>query len=345
MASHRTRSPTSASIRSSAKREVASVAPVVRNERSKDSITIAIAQSVALDQLERACVERKGLFRRFFQPTYFTTAERLQETIEDISNTVSGKKKRRPVLNLLVSPDLDETSFHVPSKFRQLRVLRCVPHRDGRYLLIDGSSTYNNVRLDTWQAHRHTQHELVIGHERGVRIKLSNLSRNWSAKRSEFSMDEKEEIRRYFDHLPRQGDTGSWRWEDVKKPVATIVGLVVGGARFSLAIKGAAGGFYTKFAFGKFAFELGAAGAELSVVATAAGGAIVLGAAAGAAIYYIPWNVFFGWLKGAVSWLWDTICHIWERFTGWVRSLFVSGELHEKDSNREGPFRPMSFAS
>ena len=134
-------------------------------------------------------------------------------------------------------------------------------------------------------------------------------------------------------------------WDKIKKSVAAIIGVVVGVAKFSVAIKGAAGGFYTKFAFGSVAFELGAAGAKLSVLATAAGGAVVLGVATGAAVYYIPWGTFLGWLRGAVSWIWDTICHIWESFTGWVKRLFVSGDFQEKESSRCGSSRPMSFSA
>jgi hypothetical protein len=60
-----------------------------------------------------------------------------------------------------------------------------------------------------------------------------------------------------------------------------------------------------------------------------------------AAIYFIPWESLFAWLKDAVSWIWDKICKIWESFKGWVMSFFASGAAEK--SIPHGP-RPMGFS-
>lgn len=77
MASDRTFSPPSASLKSSVRREVASVAPIVRAERTKRSATIVIARSSALDQLERACVEPYSFLRSHSKLTLSTSSNSL----------------------------------------------------------------------------------------------------------------------------------------------------------------------------------------------------------------------------------------------------------------------------
>lgn len=227
----------------------------------------------------------------------------------------------------------------MPSHFSQLKVLRCALRRDGGTLFIDGESTYNNVCLDKWQAHRHTRHTLIIGHERGVRIRLSGITNlpNWSRCRSNFSDEEQENLRQHFDTLSSRS-----RWDEVKGTVAAVVGIAVGTTKFSMAVSGAVGGIYAKYTFGLHAFELGAAGAKLTTVATAAGPAVVLGVTAAAAVYFIPWEGLWNWLKSAFSWLWDKICQLWDRFKSWVMSLF-SSESSEKTTQRGLP-RPMAFS-
>src|SRR5689334_7238095 len=105
----------------------------------------------------------------FGTPVMFTTPENLQDNINSIK-----RSDGLPNLNLLFSGEILEISFDVPSYFSQLKVLRCVPSRYGGHLLVDGSSTYNGVGLDKWQANRHKKHNLIIGHSRGVRIRLNN---------------------------------------------------------------------------------------------------------------------------------------------------------------------------
>jgi hypothetical protein len=155
---------------------------------------------------------------------------------------------------------------------------------------------------------------------------LSDIAklRNWSRCRSNFSGKEQEELRQHFETLSSRS-----RWDDVKGTVAAVVGIAVGTTQFSGAMSGAVGGIYAKYTFGLHALEIGAAGAKLTTVATAAGSAVVLRVAAAAAVYFIPWEGLWYWLESAFSWLWDMICQLWDRFKSCFMSLF-SNESSEK---------------
>jgi len=242
------------------------------------------------------------------------------------------------ILNILASPDISEISFQVPPHFTKLKVLRCAPRHDKGILFVLGSSTYNNVRLDNWQSHRHKNHTLLIGHERGVRIRLQGISdlKHWARCRDDYSTSEREQLQDGFKRL-----AGGSNWDEIKSIVSSILGLAVGTTKFGIALEGAVGGIYAKYTFGRHALEFGTAGGKLKVVGTAAGSAVALGVLAGAAVYFIPWDALFDWLKGAFSWLWDKICKLWERFRSWVVSWFAS---ESSDANQVGPLRPMSFS-
>lgn len=248
----------------------------------------------------------------------FTTPENLQNTIDSMQPTAKHR-----TLNLLAGPDIPEITFHAPAHFTQLKVLRCARRHDTGTLLVDGSSTYNGVRLDSWQARRHKAHTLVIGYKRGVRIRLSDMVSlpDWARCRSAFSDDEQAELRGHFETL---GGGKTTQWEDVKGVVAAIVGIATGTVKFGAKLSAAAGGVYVKYSFGLHALELGAAGAKMTVVATAAGPAIVLGVTAAAAAYFIPWETLFGWLQVALSCIWEKIGALWQKFKDWVVSLFSS---------------------
>ncbi|CAI0652101.1 unnamed protein product [Colletotrichum noveboracense] len=296
--------------RKSIRREVDVVAGVTVKERNKQSLTVCVVREESLHKLEMACKYIRGIFERDTPPMLFTTVELLQQTID--AAELSAKHR---VLNLLFSPEIEEVTF-------DLKVLRCADRRDHGKLFVDGAATYNNVRLDKWQAHRHKNHTLIIGDERGVRIKLSDIVTlpHWARCRNNFDGAEQNEIFQHFQNL-----SGKSRWEDVKGIVSSILGLATGAAKLGVRLSGAAGGIYAKYTFGLHALEIGAAGVKVSAVATAAGSAVVLGVAAGAAVYFIPWEGLFEWLKRAFFSFWDKICSLWQRFKGWVVDLFTGG--------------------
>ncbi|KAF9875302.1 hypothetical protein CkaCkLH20_07122 [Colletotrichum karsti] len=305
----------------SIRQEVDVVAGVTMKERNKQSLTICVVREESVRKLEMACKYIRGMFERESPPMAYTTVDRLQQTID--AAELSGKHR---VLNLLFSPEIEDVTFDVPPHFSQLKVLRCADRKNTGKLFVDGSSTYNNVRLDKWQAHRHKNHSLIIGDERGVRIKLNDIVSlpHWARCRSNFDDSEQNELFQQFEKLSDKSG-----WDNIKGIVSTILGIAVGTVKFGVRLSGGVGGIYVKYTFGLHALELGAAGAKVTAVATAAGSAVVLGVAAGAAVYFIPWESLFAWLKGAFISFWDKIRSLWQKFKGWVMDLFTKGSEAE----------------
>lgn len=271
---------------------------------------------------------------------YYTTVEGLQGTIDAL-----GDVRKYPTLNILASREIPELlPFHAPSSFEELKVLRCARRDDQGTLMINGSSTYAKVRLDEWQERKRYGHTLVLGFERGVRIKLSNVAnlQNWGRCRDTFSEAETAEVEQKFKELPPS--TGSW--DNAKGTVAAIMGIVVGGGKFCMSLKasGAVGGLCFKYSFGIHSVQIGMAGAKFSAVATAAGSGLVLGMAAAAAVYYIPWGSLLDWLQGALCSIWNVVSSFWQSFKDWVMRLFSSSTTHEGRGAGGGLPRPMRFS-
>jgi hypothetical protein len=245
----------------------------------------------------------------------------------------------RRILNLLVSTEIHDIFFDVPSHFRKLKVLRCASKSDDGILHIDGLSTFNNVRVDQWQADQHKDHRFIVGYQKGVRIRLADVSNfdTWNRTRNNFTDAERDELYHRFRDM-----ASTSRWDEIKGSVASIMGIAIGAGSLALNMSGAAGGLYVKYAFGFHALELGVGGLAVKTVATAAGSAVVLGVSAGLAIYFIPWEGLFQWLRKAFSWLWQKICHLWEKFTSWVKTFFMS---MASEKSRDGPLRPMPFTA
>lgn len=247
---------------------------------------------------------------------FVTTPADLQDTID---NTIKPNAKYGP-LWLLFGPGITSTTFDVPGNIPELQVHRFAPDGVRKRFEIAGSSTYHNVRLDKWEAHTHKRHVLKLGHPMGVIIKLEGLMdiRSWCMASRSPDEDKQADLEENFERVRRhKGD-----WDEVRKPVAAIFGLLLGTTKFIAGLKLTAGGFYAKYAFGMHAAEIGMGGVKLTAVATAAGPAVVLGVAAAAAVYFIPWTDLFSWLKNAVSWMWDKVKDIWDTFICWLKRLF-----------------------
>ncbi|XDG07497.1 hypothetical protein ABKA04_007112 [Annulohypoxylon sp. FPYF3050] len=320
------------------------VGKVAREENDSHSVTIVISD-LPKKRLRDECKYRgwsklKGMWlysiwrivesnvMKGSPPIHVTTAEALQETIDTIKPT-----SKRTVLNLLASSEVPEISFNVPSHFDKLKVLRCASKRDKGKLLIDGSSTYHHVRLDKWEAHRHKYHTLILGYQRGVRIKLASIAPNtpWSRivrNHDDYSSTEVDEILQLFEKLA--GTNG--QWDEIKGTVAAILSLVIGTYKSVMGMKAGEGGIDVRYAFGITAAELGVVSTKLAPIATAAGPAVALGVVAAAAVYFIPWDMLFDYLKSGLSWIWDKICKLWEKFKCWVRSLFTGASETPQDS-------------
>jgi hypothetical protein len=223
------------------------------------------------------------------------------------------------VLNLLFAANIRNITFNAPSFFAELRVFRYTPKENKQQLLIAGSSTYSNIRLNNWEASRQKKHTCIIGHEGGVRIQVEGLSDlpDWNRARSKLDQRQQSVIEESFAKI-RQANGN---WDAIKNPVAAILSLLVGSAKFAAGISATASGFHVKYAFGAHALEIGMAGAKVTAVATAAGPAVVLGIAAATAVYYIPWPSLASFMERALWFMWEKIKDVWSTFLTWVRKL------------------------
>lgn len=263
---------------------------------------------------------------------FYTTVEGLQGTIQSL-----GRSCRYPTLKILVSPEIHELlPFHVPSCFKELWVLRCARRHSQGILLVDGASTYAKVRLDMWQEHRH-RHHLTIGHERGVRIKLANVTEfsAWGRSRNNFSDAEKAELRMYASSLS-EGSS----WKDAKSTLAPIMGIVVGTRKCYASVNG----MFVKYAYGFHHLEVGILSAKVGDVATAAGTGLALSVATAVAVYYIPWPALFNWLDKALTCIWDVVSSLWQSFKDWVMKLFSAYTMNQGPGATDGQPRPMGFS-
>lgn len=251
-------------------------------------------------------------------PLVFATVEELPDKIDNIDQARISK-----VLNILVSDDIYDITLHVPGSFTRLNITRCVSTRNNGDLFIDGRSTYNKIRFDRWGDTRHKKHSIVISPSIGVVITVPDFRTQppWGLHGSPFTTTQQEELARNLMELSKRS-----HWSEARALLAAIVGLVAGVGKVALDFKAVAGGFYTKVSWGKRAFEFGAAAAKVSGSASMVGGAVLLGAGVAAAVYFIPWDSFFGWLKNSVVSLWGRICEWWEGFMSKMRVLFRLGD-------------------
>jgi hypothetical protein len=110
-------------------------------------------------------------------------------------------------------------------------------------------------------------------------------------------------------------------WQKWKGTAASLLGIAAGAATVAFSLQATAKGFYFRYegtAFGApQMFEYGSFAAKFSSLMTAAGEGIAVGLAAGVAIYFIPWDRFFGWLGGVFAKICEACKRIWSWFTSW----------------------------
>jgi hypothetical protein len=342
---------------SSIKREVDAMYRVIKGERNnKEKAIIAVVRPESLVTLEGRCRTSWWKFwtgelhlRRFcthrFQTlclrsslldtgkslVLVTTDDWLQETIATLQDYPQFKN-----LIILVTAEVDAISFRVHFRFKTLTILRG-GHRDGQ-LLINGASTFHKVRLDGWQEKGRKQ-RLYLGP--GVKIQVS-FSRNssWANSGNNLSASQRQELRQHLQGMRETTMNGKW-WHQWKGPIATILALVTGTGKLAIGLKAAAGGVYVNFQLGAMTLKVGAAAMKASAIATAAGPAILLGAGVAVAVYFIPWDDVFVWLKDVLSCFLDWISALWASFRSWLGRQMQNN--HTDESSGRGSI-PMGFS-
>jgi hypothetical protein len=220
-----------------------------------------------------------------------TTRKHLQDTITEVSDY-----KRTTGLTIIAMERITEVFFRVESpKIFTLRILRGdqnIMPQSG--LFISGASEFDGTQLPDWKNRLHDDKELRLG--RGVHISLDyERSRPMSESKEALPPEEQEQEQDTPRQMPEPNQESGW-WNRWKSAASGCVGLVAAAVLF---VKG---GIQTTFAY----FEASVLGIKVTAATSTTGAstgacvaplacALVLGAAAALAIYYIPYGSVYSW--------------------------------------------------
>ncbi|KAK8069612.1 hypothetical protein PG994_006228 [Apiospora phragmitis] len=191
------------------------------------------------------------------------------------------------------------------SNIKALKVARCgrsSPYY--RLLSIDGSSTFNNLRIDEWEegqqrrARRTQGRSLFLGYNVNIQIDMSRAP-SYLGSVDTLSSDQRDRAAAPLEQMQNVDFTGSW-WKRWKGLVAGLMGILSGGVAFAGlgGFKVTAKGMFVNFSHGRTAFSAGYGSLEVSGLVIAVGKAALVGGAAGLAVYFIPWETFFSYTRG-----------------------------------------------
>ncbi|EXF83415.1 hypothetical protein CFIO01_10505 [Colletotrichum fioriniae PJ7] len=223
-------------------------------------------------------------------------------------------------LVLVVSSQFDDVYFKMPHNVKLLMVLRAETcSSPGGQLCINGSSTFRGTELYNWQSRPH-KGSLFFGPDVGIPI--DPRDERWTeAKRTferDLTNDEKQKLRRQFEKMRSQPMEGNGWLKEWKGIVASVMGVLAGGLKMVAAITASTGGVFVHYQYGIMSLKVGAAFAKGSVVATAAGPAILVGAGVAAAVYFIPWETLLDWFGDMFSWARDILRRLWSCVKDWL---------------------------
>lgn len=220
-------------------------------------------------------------------------------------------------------------------------------------LLLNGTSTFDNVRFNDWLLRHRGDHHLHLGES--VRIRVDDMddflsvwnssytsgSSSASSTTSTLVLNEEQQaaVREHLARMDGLPTDGSW-WETWKGPVAGVLGALAGAAQLATQVTASAKGIYLAVAIPSAAVQAGLAAAGVSAAAApAAAPAVVVGVAVGLAVYFIPWGSVFRYLREKVlpsllsvaKQAKDAIVHVFERLLSWLKSLLQGSEGENKE--------------
>ncbi|KDN71583.1 hypothetical protein CSUB01_12012 [Colletotrichum sublineola] len=218
-------------------------------------------------------------------------------TLENALDNIAGYDECQELV-IVVSGHFDSIEFHVPRHIRMLMVLRCgFGSNINGQLCISGDSTFGNTELQEWQ---YKQHKGMLFLGRSVGISIDPAGEQWTnasqSFRRDFTESEKRRLERQFDKMRNKTVHGEW-WQEWRGRVASIMGILSGGAKLVGSIQASTGGAFFHLPYGMFSLKAGAAYAEGAVIASATVPAILVGVGVAAAVYFMPWEKLFGWFK------------------------------------------------
>lgn len=247
-------------------------------------------------------------------------------------------------LFLLISRqvDLPDLRFDVPDTITNLYIIRCGDHLSASptdqdendqplltsttKLILNGASTFCNIRLDEWQTKHAESHNLILGP--GVVIQLS-MGMPWTARDAlaAISKKQREEVTQHFREMceARYQDHAEWgKW---KAPVNSLLDVAAGSASLTSVVECYANGIVVQAAT-KLA-ETGMDGVlriSAGLLCVSGPGKLALaGVGVAAAVYFVPWDTVWAWFRAAFGALLSWLLRAWENLKAWVSKTAGGG--------------------
>ncbi|KAK7920724.1 hypothetical protein PG985_008746 [Apiospora marii] len=267
-----------------------------------------------------------------------TTIDGLQHEIRSVRSD-----PRRCQLVILVDTAISEIVFDVGSNIKALKVARCGSSKHcHRPLLIDGSSTFNKLRMDEWEeglqrrARRTQERSLFLGPDVCIQIDMSRAS-SYLGSVETLSPDQRDRAAAHLEQMQNVDLTGSW-WKRWKGPVAGLMGILSGGGMFAGlgGFRVMARGMYVSFSHGSTTLSAGYGSLKASGLVMAVGGAALVGAGVGLVIYFMPWETFFSYTRDLFQKVWGAVKPFWNWLVAKWDGLLDSFKQWRENASSQG---------
>lgn len=258
----------------------------------------------------------------------FTTPEALQREID--SSASDGQVHE---LFLLISRyvDLQQSTFTVPDNIENLYVIRCakVTKTPGTVegnekLVLNGGSTFCGVRLDEWQAKHVGEHNLILGHDVVIQVRMGIP---WTARDAIgiIPKQQRDEVAKHFREMCDAKLEGTPEWNKWRGPVNKLLDVAAGTSTLSQVVECYAGGIAVQVATKLTEHGIdGAIKVSAGLLCLSGPGQIAIaGVGCAAAIYFIPWDTVWGWFRSAFGALMAMIMRAWENLKSWMKTAVI----------------------
>ncbi|OAA58312.1 hypothetical protein ISF_06851 [Cordyceps fumosorosea ARSEF 2679] len=338
-----------------------SLKDLLSKDDGKNIIIIAVGSGRCVEELERTCAElfKESWHRklRFWKgrprpPVYFCTPRNLPSALHSAESLCRERRRHRErSVAVVASRAVRSLDLRVGQQVRSLAVLGAKPaqttaapppsptlgsrHPASRNLTLRESSSFCNVPLAEWRRRQPSGYSLLTGP--GVLVEAGTAAaKRWSSTPSSsvasplaYGEEETGEerrrgaIRKHLEAMERRAASGrgprGWR-----APAAAILGVLAGGAAKGAVVAAAtdADGLTFRDDDKEEGGAMAPGGVGMKETLVAAGFGLAAGTTAAALlVYVVPWEAFFGHLRGLLASWWAWICDLFSRLQDAVRSF------------------------
>ncbi|KAJ6436176.1 putative AC transposase [Purpureocillium lavendulum] len=297
--------------------QIVAMSKAIEMERgSKELAIIGVVGPDNVNYLETKSEKRWWQFWKGKSLVIVTAPDCLQDAIREVCDD-----SRRRSLIIMASIEVTHISFSIRSRIQHLEILRCCHEQDpDGYLLVRGKSKFHGIRMDEWQEAGRQRKRNKVYLSRGVHVQIdADLASTWSGSSDNLSYSQRQSIQEYLRGMNDTDMTCDW-WQRWKGMVSGIVGVAVTSTKLGAAMHASAGGLFINLKYAGAVLQAGGFGAKLSGVMTAAGPAVLFGAAAAACVYFVPWGDVLTWLQDSFMSLWQWFTSLFGKLMDWIRS-------------------------